>query len=68
MRTLIKKLFNLVEDQDSDYEKGWQDGVLAGVRAARVMLLEDLRGIGSTGDYLEVPWADVEALFGTEED
>lgn len=65
MKQLLTRLFHWSTDEA--YEQGWQDGVLAGIKAARVMLYQDLRNIGSTGDYLEVPWADVDELFGAEE-
>jgi hypothetical protein len=66
MRRLIRRLFNWATEDV--YEQGWQDGLGMGIKAARVLLYEDLKRIGSTGDNLEVPWSMVDSLLKSKED
>lgn len=45
------------------YNKGYLEGLKAGVNAARQQLWQDLTDLGSTGDHYEVRMAALEALF-----
>lgn len=66
MRRLTLRLYRWATEPA--YEQGWNDGLGMGIKAARVLLYEDLKRIGSTGDNLEVPWSMVDSLLKPEKD